>query len=72
MDEMHGCCEHCRFWKKLEGQTERPYWGSLYRNSGNTFVRHIRPVPERLETVGPFSCGAFNLSMSAVRKASEE
>jgi hypothetical protein len=62
-------CEDCFFWKKLDGQTERPFWGLCTATRGNTLRRYMRPVPEKLETVGPFSCAAFQPSQEAVRKA---
>jgi hypothetical protein len=56
------CCENCIFWRMLEGQTARPFWGLCIATHGPThgpLGHYIRPVPERLETVGPFYCAAY-------------
>jgi hypothetical protein len=63
------CCENCFFWKKHEGQTERPFWGlCIATQSPNVLVRYIKPVPEKLETVGPFRCAAFQPSSAAIKE----
>jgi len=65
-------CENCYFWRKRADQTARPFWGLCTATEGLTFRRYISPVPDTLETVGPFYCAAFQPSLEAVRRVASE
>jgi hypothetical protein len=64
-------CMNCVFWKRIEGQTQRPFWGACTATKSQILHHYIRPIPEKLETVELFGCEAFQPSLENARRAAE-
>ena len=67
--EIERICMYCNLWKQLPDQTELPLWGECIAAKHGILNKYMRPVPEKLETVAPFGCEAFQIGKRAVAEA---